>query len=532
LIMLDSTKSEQDQKDLIIHRCAEDIRGFAVLFFPHYCTRKFNVFHEDSFQNYKWAEKDVRRVRAAPRGAAKSTLACLIKPIHDVCYDLEKFIVVISATTALANKKLKNVRQEIQFNPFLADVYGTFFPIKKPGAQEFEAHSDISSTYFVALGKGSAVRGISIGQYRPTKLVCDDVEDAREVLNEMLRQKDNDWFFEDVLKAGDTGTNVDFVGTVLHPESLLKKLLQNPRYDVMPVYQSIMEWSQHEDLWEKWREIYRDIDLKDRAGKANAFYKENEEKMVGGTVVMWPEKESYLDLMIEMEEIGRRAFMKEKQNDPVGANDTIFENFHWYREEQDGLRIESNGALIPWKNLLSVGAIDPATGQNGSKVRKGKLPDYTCIPLGYKDLKKRLFVHHDFTKRVSPSKAIEEIFNLYDKYEFEKFAVETNLFRNLLLPNIRDEQKRREKKTGSSFKISFYDVVQTENKHERIYRMEPKVNHGWILFNRALSAPFKNMFRDFPFADHDDAPDAVEILWNLIHNRYKPSAMNVNVMNR
>jgi len=47
-----------------------------------------------------------------------------------------------------------------------------------------------------------------------------------------------------------------------------------------------------------------------------------------------------------------------------------------------------------------------------------------------------------------------------------------------------------------------------------------------------LSAPFKNMFRDFPFADHDDAPDAVEILWNLIHNRYKPSAMNVNVMNR
>jgi len=75
-------------------------------------------------------------------------------------------------------------------------------------------------------------------------------------------------FFEDVLKAGDTGTNVDFVGTVLHPESLLKKLLQNPRYDVMPVYQSIMEWSQHEDLWEKWREIYRDIDLKDRAGKA------------------------------------------------------------------------------------------------------------------------------------------------------------------------------------------------------------------------------------------------------------------------
>lgn len=530
--MLDSTKNEQDKKDLLIHRCADDVRGFSIFFFPHYCTRKFNVFHEAQFSDYEFNERDVRRVRAAPRGAAKSTLDCLIKPIHDLCYDLEKFILVISATTSLANKKLKNIRTEILFNSNLAYVYGSHFQSKKPGESEFQAFSDVGSTYFVALGKGSAVRGISIGEARPTKIVCDDVEDAQEVLNESIRQKDADWFFEDVVKAGDVGTNVTFVGTVLHPESLLKKLLQNPRYDVRPPYKAIISWSEREDLWEEWRKIYRNIDDMDRQVKADAFYKTNEAEMLKGTEVMWPEKESYLDHMIDMEEIGRRAFMKEKQNDPVGADDTIFENIHWYSEEEEGLRIESNGALVRWEDLFAIGAIDPATGQKDAKVKKGKLPDFTCMPIGYKDLKKRLFVHYDFTKRVSPSKAIAEIFNLYDKYEFEKFAVETNLFRNLLLPNINDERKRREKDSGKNFRISFYDVVQTENKHERIYRLEPKVNHGWILFNRALSVEFKNMFRDFPFADHDDAPDAVEILWNLVNNRYKPSVMNVDGMSR
>lgn len=521
-------ESEEEKLEAIIHRCATDIQLFAILFFPHYCTRPFNAFHYEIFKTIKFRERDVRRARAAPRGAAKSTFATLIKPIHDVCYGLEKFILVISATAPLANKKLKNIRSEILFNRSLRDVFGVGFPGGKAGESEFLASSYMGETYFMAIGKGTAVRGVSWRESRPTKVICDDYETAEEVINEKIRQKDADRYFEDIGKAGDTGTNFEFVGTILHKDSLLSKLLVNPRYDSLPPYQSILSWSEREDLWNKWREIYRDIDNPSRQVDALRFFQEHEAEMLKGTVVMWPEKETYYDHMVDLEEIGRRAFMKEKQNDPQGADEPIFERFHWYREVSEGIQIESNGTIVKWEDLEAVGAMDPSTGQE--KPKKGKLGDYTVIPSGYKDLKGRLFVHHDFTKRVPPTRYIQEIFELNDRFKYSKFAVETNLYRNLLLPNILDEQKRRQTDKGQTLKIPFYDVVQTENKHERIYRLEPKVNHGWILFNRALSREFMNMFIDFPYADHDDAPDAVEILWNLCNNRYRPSGLSLNAM--
>jgi predicted phage terminase large subunit-like protein len=388
----------------------------------------------------------------------------------------------------------------------------------------------------MAIGKGTAVRGVSFRESRPTKIICDDYETAEEVINEKIRQKDADRYFEDIGKAGDTGTNFEFVGTILNKESLLSKLLTNPRYDSVAPYKSILAWSDREDLWTEWREIYRDIDNVHRQVEAAAFFERNREEMLKGTDILWPEKESYYDLMVELEEIGRRAFMKEKQNDPQGADEPIFELFHWYREttvefngkREPALQIESNGAIIPIRELESIGAMDPSTGQE--KPKKGKLGDFTVIPSGFKDSKGRLFIHHDFTKRVPPTRYITEIFELNERFKYAKFAVETNLYRNLLLPNIILEQKRRIQEGKQTLKIPFYDVEQTENKHERIYRLEPKVNHGWILFNRALSREFMNMFADFPYADHDDAPDAVEILWNLCNNRYRPSAVSLEAM--
>lgn len=496
--------------------------------FAHYCSRPFNKFHYELFDTIVFGERSIRRVRGAPRGAAKSTIETLIKPIHDVCYGLEKFILVVSGTAPLANKKLKNIRSEIQFNSALRNLYGLRFPGGKAGESEFLALSDYGQTYFMAMGKGTAIRGVSWREARPTKIISDDFELSEEVVNEKLRLKDQEKYFEDIGQAGDTGTNFVFVGTMLHRDSLLAKLLANPRYDSRPPYKSIISWSEREDLWNKWREIYDNKDNAARMSDAEAYFHQNKTEMLKGTKVLWPEKEDYYALMVEYVEIGHRAFMKEKQNEPQGADETVFEKFHWYHEVPNGILIESNGAFLNWKELTAGAAMDPSTGQE--KPQKGKLGDFTVIASGYGDSKGRVFVHHDFTKRVPPSRYIAEIFNLHEKFKYERFAVETNLYRNLLLPNIIMERKRRSQEQKQDIQIAFYDVEQTENKHERIYRLEPKVNHGWILFNRALSREFMNMLEDFPHHDHDDAPDCVEILWNLFNNRYKPAALSIDAM--
>ncbi len=523
-------KGDDDEAEVLLyHRMATDMELYSVLFFPHYCEIEFNPFHLDLFSRFKFRERKVRRASGAPRGSAKSTHATLIRPIHDACYGSEKFILFVSSTDILANAKLKDIRAEVQTNTDLQAWYGVRFPTKKVAESEFTIITDLGETHYASRGKGAQVRGIRWKQHRPSKIIFDDFESSEEIANESLRRKTEAVYHEEFGKTGNQFTNIEFVGTVLHKDALLPALLKNPQYD-SALYRAIISWSVNENLWEDWRKVIRNIDNANRLTDALAFFEKNKAKMLEGTKVLWPEKESYYDHMLDMEEIGRRAFFKEKQNDPLGTDDPVFERIHWYREEEKGLRLESNNELIPWERLKhsACGALDPSTGQN--KPKQGKKGDWSVHLTGFNDPKGRLLVHHDLTTRNSPTKQIQAIFDLHQKWNYSRFAVETNLYRNLLMPNIIAERNRIEKETKKLIKIPFYDVVQTENKHERIFRLEPKVNHGWIVLNRALSQDFIRMLEDFPNNDHDDGPDALEILWNTVNGVYKASGLSMDNM--
>ena len=471
----------------------------------------------------------------APRGYAKSTIKTMFKPIHDVCYGNEKYILFISATKPQAVQKLKDIRRELLNNRLLSDIYGIQFSSKVLGAESFEVSCEGSSMLLQAVGAGTEMRGFRYGESRPTKIILDDVEDSEAIHNEDLRDKLRDWYYEVVSKLGDIGTNIELVGTVLHRDSLLMKLLKNPAYTAK-VYKAVISWAKNEHLWDEWKEIYSDIENDQRSVDADKFFKDNQEAMLEGTKVLWPEKEPYDYLMKEMVETGRRAFMKEKQNSPMPSDHSLFDRIHWYREDKDrgGFIIESNGAFISYKEMRAYGAMDPATGESKSK-KKGKL-DFTCILSGMKDNKGRLFVHRDFTRRAKPDVYISQIFEHHLEMDYEKFAVEYNLYRNLLMENIIRERKRIEeerRKAGNTdwgIKVPFYDIQQNEKKEKRIFTLEPKVNNGWILFNRTLSMNFMTMLQEFPFGDHDDGPDALEMLWSLCNNRYKSQPVSLNPM--
>jgi predicted phage terminase large subunit-like protein len=529
----------EEALELLIHRCATDKELYSVVFFPHYCTREFSEFHLHLFQTFKFGQRRVRQVDGAPRGSAKSTFRSLIDPIHDVCYGTEGFIVVLSNTGPLAAAKLKDIRAEILQNSDLQAVYGVRFPTKNPGETQFVIESNAGSCAFMAFGKGAQLRGVRYKERRPTKIILDDVEHSDEVNSERQREKAEAWFNEDVSKLGDTDTNIIFLGTVLHKQSLLAKTVNNPAYE-SKVFKAIVSWSERQDLWDEWTKIYTNLDVPkaQRQADAQAFYDANETEMLRGTKVLWPEKESYLDLMKEMVEIGRRAFMKEKQNAPLGADQPLIEKIHWYKEVHDAklgrcFLVESTGALIPFTHLQrhAYGVIDPSTGQ--TKAKDGKLGDFACLLAGFKYTANdatRLFIHFDWTKRQAPTKQIDAIFDMHEEFHFQKFGVETNLFRNLLLPNIQAEEKRRRAKDPKFERISWYDIEQVENKTERIFTIEPRLTHGNILLHRGLSETFRQQLEDFPHVDHDDGPDAVEMLWSLVNNRYKAAAISMDPM--
>lgn len=529
----------EEQDELLWARCATDIELFAEVYFPHFARYPFSQMHHDIFKQTSFMERAARRARAAPRGYAKSTLEALIKPIHDVCYGLERFTVIISNTQGQADQKLADIRTEILTNISLAVDYGLHFKIRKPGATAFTIYSYAGHCLFQSYGAGAEIRGIRTGADRPTKIVCDDIEHSEEVHNEAIRKKYQDWFEQVVSKIGNKDTNITVIGTILHVESLLINLTKNPAYD-SKVYKAVISWASNQKLWNEWTKIYTNLDDDDRKAKAAAFYETNKSGLLEGTKVLWEPHESYLDLMKEMIETGKRAFMKEKQNEPIGGEDALFDVIHYYHEVQDGLFIEkpgtpNGGVLVPWSEfkdadgnwLNAYGALDPATGQ--TKAKAGKSGDYSAILTGLKDDRKRLWVHHDWTKRAAPTKFMSTIFELHDQFQYQKFGVETNLYRDLLLPNLHTERRRQEQERKKPIKVDFYDIENVDNKEKRIYTLEPKVTHGWILFNRALSQTFMRQLEQFPHADHDDGPDALEMLWGLVNNRYKASPIAKDV---
>lgn len=506
----------------IVLRCATDLEAFALIFFSHYCKHEFNLFHRNKMDQYDYGERSVRRADAAPRGYAKSTIKVLIKPIHDVCYQLEKFIIIASNTHAQSVQKLKDIKAEFINNELLTLVYGSHFPSGKVSVEDFVCRLGSYSCRFLAVGADTEIRGARHGDSRPSKVILDDIEHSEEVESEELRDKMLHWFQDVISKIGDENTNIEFVGTVLHQKSLLKHLLQNPRYETGE-YKAVISWSERQDLWDQWTQIYTNLDNDYRLDDAKKFYEENRTEMDRGVEVLWPEKEPYYYLMEEIIETGMRSFMKEKQNSPMSDGEKTFapENIWWYEERKDGLFVLKSNTLVPWNQLSAYGAIDPSTGQQKASARKKM--DFTCILTGYhQPARSRLFVHHDYTRRIAPSVYIKEIFELNERFKYNKFAVETNLYRNLLTQNIQDEKKRREAEFKKSIDIRFYDVEQTENKEKRIYTLEPKVYHGHILFNKnGISQEFMNQLYDFPKGNHDDCPDSLEMLWGLVNNKYK-----------
>jgi predicted phage terminase large subunit-like protein len=530
-----SQVSLEDAEDTLKARMATDLELFARTYFAHYCQYDFNSFHRDVFSQTEFGERSVRRARAAPRGYAKSTLVSLIKPIHDVCFALESFIILISSTQDQANGKLRDIRSEILGNTKLINDFGIKFARSNPGEESYEVVCGNHRVRFEAHGSRVEIRGVRFGSSRPSKIIVDDAEDSDEVLKEELRQKDEDWYFQVISQIGDKHTNIDFVGTLLHHDSLLAKLLRNPAYNGK-IYKAVISWATNQKLWQEWKDIYTNLDNERRADDATAFFEANKAAMLEGTDVLWPEKESYVELMREMVEKGTRNFMKEKQNEPITGDDALFDEIHTYREVPEGIKLNRSGVIIPWDHLKhnAYGVIDPATGQD--KAKKGKAGDYTCLLTGFQDPKGRLFVHRDWTKRAAPTKYIHEIFEHHEEFNYNKFGVETNLYRNLLLQNIIEERKRRERERKEKgiksygIQISFYDIENIENKHKRIYTLEPKVTHGYIVFNEALSTEFMNMIHAFPKGDHDDGPDALEMLWGLVNGRYKLSPLNIDPM--
>ena len=312
-------------------------------FLAHFCRHPFSRMHYESFARYDalaahtLPEREGRRLAlAAPRGSAKSTVHSLALPLLDIVLGRERYILIISATTAQATARLRGIRAELSRNSALRRC----FP-DETAARELWSRRAVCVNGVQVEGHGAGVelRGLSHGEYRPTKIILDDAEASARALSPRGRRMVEEWYNEVVEHLGDAYTHIEVVGTVLHPDSLLSRLLKRADFGAR-LHRSVVAWSPARDEWDEWRAILLNPENPDRVASARQYHLARAARMDAGTRVLWRAREGYPALMEQLALQGQASFFKEKQNAPFAAEGRVFDIRRWSYFRLRGTTIE------------------------------------------------------------------------------------------------------------------------------------------------------------------------------------------------
>ncbi|UZV71460.1 phage terminase large subunit [Pasteurella multocida] len=462
---------------------------FVQQYFPHYVRSEHkSQLHEYLFEQLPQSvvelERSIRQAIAAPRGEAKSTICTQLFPLWCMVRGLKKYIIIAMDTETQAYEMLEAIKMEIEANPRLH----IDFPELGMG-KVWRAGAIITSLNqkVEAVGAGQKLRGRRYGAYRPDLVVLDDIENDKSVEKPEQRNKLHNWVLKAVLKLGAAGEKFDviYVGTILHYDSVLSRILNTKGWRRVR-FKAILRMPDNMHLWDQWENIY----LSEEGGTdtlSDLFYKQHKAEMDAGAVVSWLRR-PILQLMKIRASDGHSAFDSEYQNDPVSGDDAIFENSIQYWTE------------LP-ANLIYFGALDPSLGKAGAS------RDPSAILVGgYHRETGKLYVIEAQVKKRLPDLIIEDVIRLHKQYECQRWFVETVQFQEFL----KDELVKRSAQRG--LPVPATAIKPNTDKMLRIESLQPHIANGLILLHRS-QATLISQLRHFPKADHDDGPDALEMLW-------------------
>ena len=308
-------------------KAARDPAEFGSYYLSHYFTRRSPPFHRQLSALWRrrvmknrdpisdcaamLAEKGTRSAIAAPRGHAKSTVMSLQNVLHAALFGYKRYILLVSDTEAQAVSFLDAIKNELETNERILADFG-----EQPG-KTWKTGSILltNGCRIDAVGSGQKLRGRRNYERRPDLILCDDIENDEGVRTAEQRQKTADWFWKAVCKSGDSYTDILVIGTILHHDSLLAGLLENPGFQSRK-YRAVLS-DAPSPLWTDWERLASDLTDPDREKTAHAFYFKHRKEMLAGSKVLWPEKLSYYDLRLMRLTEGDAAFNSEMQNQPI-----------------------------------------------------------------------------------------------------------------------------------------------------------------------------------------------------------------------
>jgi predicted phage terminase large subunit-like protein len=207
---------------------------------------------------------------------------------------------------------------------------------------------------------------------------------------------------------------------------------------------------------------------------------------------LWESRYPKASLLDIKDSIGSYWFSSLYQQSPAPAEGGIFKRSDFkYFEQIDGIG-KSKDFVIQMSELNLFFACDLA-------ISTSEKADYTVIAVFASDKEKNLIVIDIIREKILPSKHIELIRELFEKYSPLQIGIETVQYQASLFHNL------------SNMGLPVTKLIPKKDKVSRALPLAAKIEAGKVYFNKSINclSEIENELLNFPNAKHDDIVDAL-----------------------
>ena len=417
----------------------------------------------------------------APRGIGKSTIA---KGIADkrIRYKQSRYIVYIGKNATFAEKQTDAIKRSITQNKIGQQILG---PIKASASEatrtaaSFGKQNWITSNGVMVFPRGwkQPVRGEIFDwedeSFRPDTIICDDLEDKEEILNEETRAAIKERFYSDVMNcvSQDPDANFQFIyiDTLKHNDSLLQELLDDPTWFSVELavcdenYKTLIPTLYPQERVDEMVQRYRDM------GKLGVFYRE------------------FMGIATSQEDI---SFKKK--------------NFKYYNEGDAWFK-----QILNHPDTYTLILVDPA------KAVKLHSAESALVVVTINMVEHAVFMRGGIASKLHPDELYESIFRLYFEYNADVIGIEqTGLNEFIQFPVHTKARELGVSKKAiywlNARKASAYGREGVKGKIARIGQLASFYMQGRIYHNEnhALTERLEEQLLTFPRSKLVDISDA------------------------
>lgn len=420
---------------------------------------------------------------AAPRGFAKSTaithsytLACLL-------FRERSFILLLSGTESQAILFLNDLKNELKDNEHIHKLFGVPTFVKDAETDIIVKMQDGHMFRVMAKGSEQSLRGAKWARKRPDLIICDDIEEDEQVINKERREKFRRWFFGALLPLRSDHGIVRVVGTILHMDSLLERIM--PEYQLAErrklkeiVVEPLRTYTQYRLPW---------LSVKYRAHDDNWEH------------LLWPEKRPREWLETEREKYRAQGlpevYSQEYLNVPIDESVAFFKR----------------GEFVP---RLDIDAGKPLRYYIAADlaISERDRADWSAFVVGGMDENGLLHIINVIRERMDAREIIETILTLENVYHPEVFAIEEGQITKSIGPFLNEEMLKR------GVFPNILGLKPSMDKMQRARSIQGRMRARAIRFDK--EADWFQAFHDelvrFPRDKHDDQVDAFAYLGLVI----------------